>query len=167
MSTILTARDALLATIRAASTSLTAQNCVTDDWAVLDSAGTYACVIEIEKPTLEGDNLENRGYEGAYQEIHTFKATLAIKVGTGQTSYGTLITNLITLVETVKDEIRGHNRLGDTTVVARCQTIQTSTILERIPRTQGTGASPTHFLQAITCKVWCSADAPEYDGGGY
>lgn len=167
MSTILTARDALLTTIRAASTSLTTQNCVTDDWAVLDSGTAYACVVEIEKPTLEGDNLENRGFEGAYQEIHTFKATLATKVGTGAVGYGTLITNLITLVETIKDYIRSHNRLNDTTVVARCQTIQTSTILERIPRTQGTGASPTHFLQAVTCKVWCEADAPDYDGGGY
>lgn len=170
MSTILIARDALLACIRAASADFTTTNCAADDWSVLDSSASvngYAAVVEIGGPTLEGYDLEDRGEIDTYQEIHTFKVTVAAKVGTGAGGYAALITGLITEVEEVKDYIRAHNRLGVGGVVARAQSVQTGPILERIPRVQGPGASPTHFLQAITVKVWCEAPEPANDGGGW
>lgn len=165
MSTYASAKAALLATCRAYNGGATfdTTNSAADDYAVQDTASSqYALVLVKGGPTAEGDNLDGRGSQGMYQERHTFKLIISAKVGNAQQGYGVIIQGLETLVESLKDYIRQHDRLGTPDPVRRAQTIETSATMERVPRDAN---APTHFIIEVLVRVFCEAVYPDSEGG--
>lgn len=166
MSTALTVLNALLVTCRAYNSGLTfdANNSALNDWAVLDAANTeYSLIVETGNID-EGDDLERRGSEGLVIERHLPKVYIAKKIGTGAEGYSAAINGVQSHVEGVKDYIRSHDRLGNTSVIASAQSIKTSESLDVLKKNQG---SPTHVMQRIDMRIWTESDAPDEDEGGW
>lgn len=167
MGTYLVAEAALLAVCRAYDPAdgpvFGPANSSIDDWTVLDSAtADEALIVEQGGESVEGDVIDRRGSQGMVQERHQVAISVAIKIGTGEQGPTAIVGRLKARVESLKDWLRRHDRLGVGGVVSMARPTRTSAIIYRAPRT---GAAPTHAVRQITVMVWCESEYPTSEGG--